>query len=66
MARDLDIVVYGATGFTGRLVAEYLAHHYKGRKDAPKWAIVRSRFGKERPWSLVMSDPVLWTGLLSG
>ena len=23
--RDLDIIVYGATGFTGRLVAEYLA-----------------------------------------
>lgn len=38
-SRDLDIVVYGATGFTGRLVAEYLAHHYKGRKDAPKWAM---------------------------
>ncbi len=27
-SRDLDIIVYGATGFTGRLVAEYLAHHY--------------------------------------
>ena len=38
-ARDLDIIVYGATGFTGRLVAEYLAHHYKDRKDAPKWAM---------------------------
>lgn len=38
-SRDFDIVVYGATGFTGRLVAEYLAHHYKGRKDAPKWAM---------------------------
>ena len=37
--RDLVIIVYGATGFTGRLVAEYLAHHYKGRKDAPKWAM---------------------------
>ena len=23
-----DIVVYGATGFTGQLVAEYLATHY--------------------------------------
>jgi short subunit dehydrogenase-like uncharacterized protein len=28
-ARDLDIVVYGATGFTGRLVAEYLAQRYR-------------------------------------
>ncbi|WP_305095024.1 trans-acting enoyl reductase family protein [Prescottella sp. R16] len=26
-ARDLDVVVYGATGFVGRLVAEYLARH---------------------------------------
>ena len=34
--REFDIIVYGATGFTGRLVAEYLAQHYKGRSDAPK------------------------------
>ena len=33
-----DIVVYGATGFTGQLVVEYLAQHYTG-KDAPKWAM---------------------------
>ena len=26
--RPYDIVVYGATGFTGRLVAEYLTRHY--------------------------------------
>jgi short subunit dehydrogenase-like uncharacterized protein len=37
--RPHDIVVYGATGYTGRLVAEYLAHHYAGRADAPKWAM---------------------------
>lgn len=37
--RTHDIVVYGATGYTGRLVAEYLAHHYAGRADAPKWAM---------------------------
>ncbi len=35
--RTWDIVVYGATGYTGRLVAEYLAHHYKGA--GPKWAM---------------------------
>ena len=35
-AREFDIVVYGASGFTGRLVAEYLA----GRKGAStKWAM---------------------------
>ena len=38
-AREFDIVVYGATGYTGRLVAEYLACHYAGRADAPKWAM---------------------------
>ncbi|TCN57930.1 short subunit dehydrogenase-like uncharacterized protein [Rhodococcus sp. SMB37] len=26
-SRHLDVVVYGATGFVGRLTAEYLAHH---------------------------------------
>jgi short subunit dehydrogenase-like uncharacterized protein len=33
-----DIVVYGASGFTGQLVAEYLAAHYKGDKEL-KWAM---------------------------
>ncbi len=27
-----DIVVYGATGFTGQLVAEYLAAHYRSAR----------------------------------
>ncbi len=41
-ARPYDIVVYGATGFTGRLVAEYLAQHYGQDgpgKDGPSWAM---------------------------
>ena len=33
-----DIVVYGATGFTGQLVAEYLAAQYKGDGNL-KWAM---------------------------
>jgi short subunit dehydrogenase-like uncharacterized protein len=33
-----DIVVYGATGFTGQLVAEYLAAQYKNDKQL-KWAM---------------------------
>ncbi len=33
-AREFDVIVYGATGYTGRLVAEYL----KG-KSALKWAM---------------------------
>jgi short subunit dehydrogenase-like uncharacterized protein len=35
-SKKFDIVVYGATGFTGQLVAEYLAH--KNDKDL-KWAM---------------------------
>ncbi len=64
--RDLDIIVYGATGFTGRLVAEYLAHHYKGRQDAPKWAMagrsldklaeVRDLIGAPKETPLVVAD----------
>lgn len=38
MAREFDVVVFGASGFTGRLVAEYLVG--KGTcADAPKWAL---------------------------
>jgi short subunit dehydrogenase-like uncharacterized protein len=33
-----DVVVYGASGFTGQLVAEYLAAHYAGDRDL-KWAM---------------------------
>jgi short subunit dehydrogenase-like uncharacterized protein len=36
--KKFDIVVYGATGFTGQLVAEYLATRYKNDKDL-KWAM---------------------------
>lgn len=34
MAREFDIIVYGATGFTGRLVAEYLV-----QIGAARWAM---------------------------
>ncbi len=37
--REFDIVVYGATGYTGRLVAEYLVNQYGSRDDAPTWAM---------------------------
>lgn len=36
--REFDVVVYGATGFTGRLVAEYLNNQYGVGKDL-KWAM---------------------------
>lgn len=60
-----DIVVYGATGFTGRLVAEYLALHYKDDKDL-KWAMagrsldklksVRDEIGAPADTPLIVAD----------
>src|SRR5580698_6451583 len=60
-----DIVVYGATGFTGQLVAEYLAAHYTGA-DAPKWAMagrsldklasVRNAIGAPKDIALIVAD----------
>jgi short subunit dehydrogenase-like uncharacterized protein len=65
-SRDFDIIVYGATGFTGRLVAEYLTQHYGGRPDAPKWAMagrsldklaeVRDLIGAPSGTPLVVAD----------
>ena len=40
-----DIVVYGATGFTGQLVAEYLAAHYGNDKQL-KWAMAGRSLAK--------------------
>ncbi|MDM7955301.1 trans-acting enoyl reductase family protein [Blastomonas sp.] len=37
--REFDVIVYGASGFTGRLVAEYLQTTYGQGGDAPKWAV---------------------------
>jgi short subunit dehydrogenase-like uncharacterized protein len=60
-----DIIVYGATGFTGQLVAEYLARHYVG-KDDPKWAMagrsleklasVRDAIGAPADTTLIAAD----------
>ena len=60
-----DIVVYGATGFTGQLVAEYLAQHYSGKGD-PKWAMagrsleklasVRDAIGAPADTALIQAD----------
>ena len=38
MAREFDVIVFGATGFTGRLVAEYLATRY-GAGGEVAWAM---------------------------
>ncbi len=60
-----DIIVYGATGFTGQLVAEYLAQHYSGKGD-PKWAMagrsleklasVRDAIGAPADTALIQAD----------
>jgi short subunit dehydrogenase-like uncharacterized protein len=60
-----DIVVYGATGFTGQLVAEYLAAHYKNDKEL-KWAMagrsldklksVRDEIGAPADIPLIVAD----------
>jgi short subunit dehydrogenase-like uncharacterized protein len=36
--RTYDLILWGATGFTGRLVAEYLITHYADQ-DRPRWAL---------------------------
>src|SRR6202040_2255058 len=60
-----DIVVYGATGFTGQLVPEYLAAHYPGKSDPKgamagrsleKLASVRDAIGAPADTALIQAD----------
>jgi short subunit dehydrogenase-like uncharacterized protein len=62
MAREFPIIVYGATGFTGRLVAEYLAASYPqlnwamaGRSQV-KLEQVRTEIGAPAAVPLVTAD----------
>jgi short subunit dehydrogenase-like uncharacterized protein len=62
MAREFPIIVYGATGFTGRLVAEYLVANYPaldwamaGRSQA-KLEQVRAEIGAPATVPLVTAD----------
>ena len=36
--REFDLVVFGASGYTGKLVAEYIQNEY-GRDQSLKWAL---------------------------
>jgi short subunit dehydrogenase-like uncharacterized protein len=64
-AKKFDIVVYGATGFTGQLVAEYLAARYKNDKEL-RWAMagrsleklksVRDAIGAAADTLLIVAD----------
>ncbi len=59
--RELDIVVFGATGFVGKLTAEYLAEHapegvkigLAGRSEE-KLARVKAEVGKD--WPTIVAD----------
>lgn len=62
---EFDVVVYGATGYTGRLVAEHLAQVYGvGRdvkwamagRDAKKLAAVRDEIGAPASTPLIAAD----------
>ncbi|QPC98916.1 saccharopine dehydrogenase family protein [Qipengyuania soli] len=64
--REFDIIVYGATGYTGRLVAEHFVREYGNKADGPKWAMagrsmakleeVRGEIGAPSSTPLVVAD----------
>jgi len=65
MAKAFDLVVHGATGFTGRLVVEYLLQRYPagsglrwamGGRSAEKLASVRDAIGAPADTPLVLTD----------
>ena len=63
---EFDIVVYGATGYTGRLVAEHFLREYGDGPDAPRWAMagrseeklqsVRGAIGADTDVALIVAD----------
>ena len=58
---EFDIIVYGASGFTGRLVAEYLAaqgvtNWAMGGRSLSKLAEVRDEMGLPSSTPLVAAD----------
>lgn len=56
--REYDIIVWGASGFTGRLVAEYLFKNY-GVNDSLKWAMAgRNQAKLEKVRAEVADDSV--------
>jgi short subunit dehydrogenase-like uncharacterized protein len=63
-SRDHDIVVFGATGFVGRLTADYLARHAPagtrvalGGRSLDKLRHVRSELGPQASeWPLLVAD----------
>jgi short subunit dehydrogenase-like uncharacterized protein len=68
MSKEFDVVIHGATGFTGRLVAEYMMARYPnaGNTDGVRWAMggrsaeklaaVRDEIGAPKDTPLVVTD----------
>ena len=68
MSKEFDIVIHGATGFTGRLVAEYMMARYPnngnaegirwamGGRSAEKLAYVRDEIGEPKNTPLVVTN----------
>lgn len=63
MSQEFDIIVFGASGFTGRLVAEYLAATYPtgvrwamGGRSLEKLAQVRDEIGAPGDTPLMVCD----------
>lgn len=61
--REFDVIIYGATGYTGRLVAEYLVNNYDGDlrwamagRSADKLASVRDIIGAPADTPLVVAN----------
>jgi short subunit dehydrogenase-like uncharacterized protein len=65
MTKPLDIIVYGATGFTGKLIADHLMEHY-GESGEVRWGLggrnqakleaVRSELGASDELPIVVAD----------
>jgi short subunit dehydrogenase-like uncharacterized protein len=59
---EFDLILYGATGFTGKLVAEYLSQNYKklawamAGRSAAKLASVRDEVGAPKDLPLIVAD----------
>lgn len=62
--RSLDVVIFGATGFVGQLVAEYLAGHAPrgtrlglAGRSAEKLSVVKARLGPDAAaWPVLVAD----------
>ena len=63
---EFDIIVYGATGYTGRLVAEHFVREYGHAANGPKWAMagrsedklaaVREEIGAPATTPMIVAD----------